>query len=211
MVDAVQADFAVFAEDNFATASPDQKGNRTSENSPSERKDLTKEEKVAVAWWKNPLSWGPNDLTGSNPVKPLKEEKEIVKKYRIAAEQGNAEAQLNLGKCYLSGHGIAQDEKEAVTWFQKSSEQGNVDADYELGTCYFEGRGVAKDRQAAFKWFQKSAELGQARAQYKVGNCYFHGWGVAVDEKKAFEWIEKAAKQGNSEAKQMLDEVIFQT
>jgi len=35
---------------------------------------------------------------------------------REAAEQGDAEAQLNLGLMYAEGRGVAQDDAEAVKW-----------------------------------------------------------------------------------------------
>ncbi len=43
-----------------------------------------------------------------------------------AAECGDAEAQSNLGLCYLDGNGIAQDSVEGVKWVQKAVAQGNV-------------------------------------------------------------------------------------
>lgn len=39
---------------------------------------------------------------------------EAVKWFRMAAEQGDAEAQLNLGNAYCYGHGVEQDYIEAV-------------------------------------------------------------------------------------------------
>ncbi len=41
-----------------------------------------------------------------------------------AAEQGDAQAQLNLGVCYWNGNGVAKDYAEAVKWFRKAAEQG---------------------------------------------------------------------------------------
>ena len=42
---------------------------------------------------------------------------------RKVAEQGDAEAQYNLGIMYANGRGVTQDDKEAVTWFRKGAEQ----------------------------------------------------------------------------------------
>ncbi len=44
------------------------------------------------------------------------------------AEQGDAEAQYNLGVMYDDGTGVLQDYKEAVKWYLLSAEQGNADA-----------------------------------------------------------------------------------
>ena len=42
---------------------------------------------------------------------------EAVRWYRLAAEQGNAEAQHNLGLKYEYGDGVPQDYQEAVRWY----------------------------------------------------------------------------------------------
>jgi len=43
------------------------------------------------------------------------------------AEQGNVEAQYNLGVIYAEGRGVAKDETEAVSWFRKAAEQHEYD------------------------------------------------------------------------------------
>ena len=48
---------------------------------------------------------------------------EAVKWYRKAAEQGNANAQKNLGVCYEKGLGVSKDQAEADKWFHKAAEQ----------------------------------------------------------------------------------------
>ena len=52
------------------------------------------------------------------------DDSEAVKWYRKAAEQGDADAQYNLGWMYKNGYGISQDDSEAVKWFRKVAEQG---------------------------------------------------------------------------------------
>jgi hypothetical protein len=49
---------------------------------------------------------------------------EAVNWYSKAAEQGNANAQYNLGLMYNSGEGIPQNDAEAVNWWRKAAEQG---------------------------------------------------------------------------------------
>jgi TPR repeat protein len=48
--------------------------------------------------------------------------------YRLAAEQGMAEAQNNLGAMYGAGLGVPFDAAEAYAWFSISSDQGNAAA-----------------------------------------------------------------------------------
>ena len=61
----------------------------------------------------------------SEPYSP-----ELVKK----AEEGDANAQSNLGYCYYEGGGVAKDYKEAVKWYTKAPEQGDADAKQALET-----------------------------------------------------------------------------
>ena len=65
-----------------------------------------------------------------------------VQKLRVAAEQGDAHAQNNLGSIYADGKGVAQDSAEAVKWFQLSADQGLVEAQFKLGVLYENGKGV---------------------------------------------------------------------
>ena len=46
----------------------------------------------------------------------------------MAAEQGLAEAQLQLGDLYRLGHGVAADGSLADAWYQKAAEQGEANA-----------------------------------------------------------------------------------
>ena len=69
---------------------------------------------------------------------------QAVKYFQEAAEQGNADAQCNLGHCYNNGYGVRQDHKQAVYWFRKAAEQGNADAQCSLGECYSHGTGINK-------------------------------------------------------------------
>ena len=48
--------------------------------------------------------------------------------YRKSADQGYAEGQYNLGKCYLFGNGVDEDSDEAAKWFQKAALRGHEDA-----------------------------------------------------------------------------------
>jgi tetratricopeptide (TPR) repeat protein len=57
-----------------------------------------------------------------------KDYSEALKWYRKSAEQGDEDAQNNLGYMYKEGLGVAKDYSEALKWYRKSAEQGNEDA-----------------------------------------------------------------------------------
>jgi hypothetical protein len=68
-----------------------------------------------------------------------------VRWYRKAADQGDADAQNNLGAMYGNGEGVAKDDAEAVKWFRKAADQGNASAQLNLGMRYDNGWGVAEN------------------------------------------------------------------
>ena len=88
------------------------------------------------------------------------------------AEQGDAQAQYNLGVMYDKGRGVPQDYKEAVKWYRLAAEQGVREAQYNLGNKYSKGQGVPQDYKEAVKWYRLSAEQGIAKAQYNLGFMY---------------------------------------
>jgi TPR repeat protein len=58
---------------------------------------------------------------------------EAVKWFRLAADQGHAGAQHNLGGMYGNGTGVAQDFTEAARLFKLAADQGFADAITNLG------------------------------------------------------------------------------
>ena len=59
---------------------------------------------------------------------------------RARAEQGDAEAQNNLGVMYATGEGVPEDDAEAVRWYRLAAEQGYAVAQFNLGNMYEIGR-----------------------------------------------------------------------
>ncbi len=83
-----------------------------------------------------------------------------LREFRPLAEQGDAEAQNNLGVMYLKGEGVAQDSKAAVQWYSKASEQGHASAQIILGFMYSQGLGVLQDKIRAHMWANLAASNG---------------------------------------------------
>ena len=116
------------------------------------------------------------------------------------AEQGDADAQYNLGVLYDNDQGVSPDYNEAAKWYRKAAEQGHEKAQYNLGVLYDLGRGVRQDCSEAAKWYRKAAKQGNASAQCDLGVLYFYGRGVSQDDNKAVKWSRKAAEQGDADA-----------
>jgi hypothetical protein len=89
---------------------------------------------------------------------------ESVRWYRKAADQGDADAQYNLGAMYANGQGIPQDYAEAMRWCRKAADQGNSSAQYHLGVMYAYGQGVPRDFVRAHIWTNLAAAQGDEEA-----------------------------------------------
>ena len=114
------------------------------------------------------------------------------------AEQGDADAQNNLGVMYGEGSRVPQDHAEAVRWFRIAAEQGHARAQLNLGAMYSEGRGVPQDAAEAERWFRLAVEQGDPDVQGFLGAIYFDGEGVPQDHAEAVRWFRMAAEQGHA-------------
>jgi hypothetical protein len=79
-----------------------------------------------------------------------------------AANQGNAQAQDELGILYRSGRGVELDKSAAVQWWRKAAAQGDGPGSFNLGTAYFNGDGVAINDELAYAWFGLAARVGDS-------------------------------------------------
>ena len=130
---------------------------------------------------------------------------DLIKK----AEQGDVEAQFNLGYYYHSGEGVEKSEKKALYWWQKAAKQGHANSQYNLGVNYGKGYGVEQSYKKAIYWWQKAAEQGHAEAQFNLGVVHEKGYGVEQSYEKAIHWYTKAAEQGFVRAQNNLGLVIM--
>lgn len=83
---------------------------------------------------------------------------EAEKMFRLAAEQGHAEAQNCLANMHESGEGVEANQNEAVKWHRKAAEQGHLDSRLAMCAFYENGLGVAQDLVEAEKWYRLASE-----------------------------------------------------
>jgi TPR repeat protein len=121
---------------------------------------------------------------------------DLVKQYRQAASEGDAEAQYKLAECYENGDGVSKALAEAVKWYRRSAEKGLAAAQCSLGRCYQNGDGVSKDLDEALKWYQRAADQGDSEAQYSTAFCCY----AQQDPDGAMKWLLQAANQGHAAA-----------
>ncbi|XOV88772.1 MAG: caspase family protein [Pseudomonadota bacterium] len=127
-----------------------------------------------------------------------------LRRYLMAAEDGNAKAQLSLGYMYETGEQVAVDKLEAAKWYRRAADAGEVPAMIRLALMYESGDGVAQDSTEAAVWYRKAANEGDADAQQTLAYMYENGIGVVKDVAEAARWYEKAAQQGRIAAQNNL-------
>jgi len=125
------------------------------------------------------------------------------------AEQGDADAQFNLGFMYDDGEGVPQDYKQAIHWYTKAADQGNVYAQFNLGFMYANGIGITQDYKQTVYWYTKAADQGSIRPQIHLASMYAKGEGIIQDYQKALYWYTKAADQGDSYAQRCLGMLYY--
>jgi TPR repeat protein len=119
--------------------------------------------------------------------------------FEKAANQGNAEAQYQLGNLYENSQ-LPKDYKAAANWYHKAAQQGSAKAQARLGIFYSHGLGVVQNPNEATLWSGKAALQGNADAQYWIGVGYLQAKDASKNTQLAMGWLSKAAAQGHADA-----------
>lgn len=117
-----------------------------------------------------------------------------------SAENGDAKAMTELGKCYYLGKGVEESGDKAFQWLSKAADGGNANAFYWLGACYQYGFGTAKDPAKAVELYTKGADLGDTSSMNSLAIFLENGDGVPKNLERAIYWYTRAAELGNSYA-----------
>ncbi|MBC3375468.1 sel1 repeat family protein [Pseudomonas sp. SWRI92] len=83
---------------------------------------------------------------------------------RKAADDGDAQAQYELGEFYYDGKAAPRDLKLALSYFEKASLQGHPQAQYKLGGMFFHGEGVPANNVQAYIVLKMAAVNGAEEA-----------------------------------------------
>lgn len=132
------------------------------------------------------------DLESGKRAYEQKDYATALKEFTPLANEGQAEAQLYLGKMCMMGQGVLKDPDQAIKWFKASALQGNAEAQFFLGSIYLLPQ---KDVQQGIRWMHLSAEQGNKDAQFLLGKAYIQGLKEVVrDPIQAEMWLRLAAK-----------------
>ena len=105
--------------------------------------------------------------------------------YRIAAKQGNVNAQSNFGLMYAEGKGVSQDVREAVRWYRMAAEQGLAAAQNNLGRMYFKGKGAEGNVYESYIWLSIAKASGSEEAIRSFPKVEWHLFLTASEIKNA--------------------------
>ncbi len=150
------------------------------------------------------LAYGRMLKTTSNGVE--QDWQKAVEMLQRAADNGNVDAQWELGAMYEFANHVTKDEAKALELYRRSADAGSPIGLYMVAHCYQHGIVVEEDRQMADSLYAKSfAELIELAPQEDiyvlnfVGSAYYWGDGVKADREKAFGYYLTSAKKGNPE------------
>ncbi|MEM7276657.1 MAG: tetratricopeptide repeat protein [Pseudomonadota bacterium] len=87
---------------------------------------------------------------------------------KIAANRGDAGAQVNLGVHYYHGSGVAKDMAKAASLFEQGALAGDSHGQYLTGHMYDRGYGVSQNSEQALHWYNKAAEQGHENAKIRL-------------------------------------------
>ena len=148
------------------------------------------------------------------------------KEWSEAAQQGDVDAQYNLGCLYVRGEGVPQNRAWAVDWLQRAADQGDIDA----ATWLLFSNPVTDDRRKDFfsrkprptdkfrltfivrlsdgKIHQRPCSTDEkdgARIEFNLGLMYETGSaGFPQDDRQAADWYRRASKRDFADAQTKL-------
>lgn len=116
------------------------------------------------------------------------------------AQQGEVDAQVQLGLLYANGKQVEKSLVAAKSWWEKAAAQGSSDAKYFVGYMYAGGAGVEKDKLIAKDWWEQAAAQENVGALFSLGMLYVEGDVVPGNYVEAGKYFTRAAKLGNVQA-----------
>jgi len=120
---------------------------------------------------------------------------------RKLADQGDADAQWQMGVRYHNGEDVPQDDMQAMQWFQRAGEQGNVAAQSALGAYYWAGRGVPEDLSKAYFWSAIALAHGDENSKVRLEGLASQMTRTQVSEarQQAEVWIRAHGQRAKAE------------
>ena len=170
---------------------------------------VTQSTYTALIWYKKAAAQGYKKA--ELEINRLQNVKDInnFENLKIRAEQGDPEAQYELGIKYKRTGISNTGEVAAAYWFKQAATQGHQKAKLELDKLQSQKENkqketnLLKDTYIPFKYdpgnfksCKKAADSGDYRAQYDLALLYIEGTEIRKDDALAVYWCRRSAEQG---------------
>lgn len=103
-------------------------------------------------------------IASANKAQQLKEYNKAFKFWLIAANMGDAPAQLKVAQMYQQGVGVDKNGQLAYNFFKRSATNGQSQAQYQIGLYYLDGALVEENKTLALYWMQSAADNNHIQA-----------------------------------------------
>ena len=122
---------------------------------------------------------------------------EIAEQLRQRAENGDLQAQEQLGVSLVSGTACKDPQfVEGLEWLRKSAAAGSVTATLALGHVHAQNSSLADAPAAAFDFYSQAARAGNPDAVERLADLFQFGYGAKRDDGKAFSMYDQLCAYG---------------
>ncbi len=138
------------------------------------------------------------------PLRRAKDLIEAARYYKMAADQGHAEARSRLASLTCNGLGVPKNMDECVRLYRLAADAGVTQAQVSLGARYLMGDGIPPNHDEAARLAGLAAAKGDAVGELLLGMCTELGAGVPKDKDEALRLYKLSADKGNASAQKAL-------
>ena len=150
---------------------------------------------------RRPLTETASTVSGQRATDRSAQAKSVVELRRLA-DQGDADAQYQMGLRYHNGEDVPHDDAQAMQFYLRAAEQGHVTAQSALGAYYWAGRGVPEDLSKSYFWSEIALAGGDENSKSRLEGLasQMTQAQVSTARQQAEVWIRSHRQRAKSEA-----------
>ncbi|MCG8512184.1 MAG: sel1 repeat family protein [Rhodospirillales bacterium] len=122
--------------------------------------------------------------------------------FQKAAEAGDVQAMMKLGKLYIDGRIVERDFEEAEVWYRKALANGNIQALMRLGdVANYKANATDESPVEAYAYYATAVALGERRARNSRDNAEdrLNPQELKQAQQHAMEIFERFIEQNNNQ------------
>jgi TPR repeat protein len=124
--------------------------------------------------------------------------------YQDLAEDGDTDAQYNLGFMFETGWSVPVDDLEAANWYELAAEKDHSKAQLRLGMMYIAGVGVKQSEILGAKWIGEAARNGEELAELIEKKLLEADPALRINEQKVVAKLRSISTKNEEKAKSAL-------